>query len=100
MADPTIPPADELDPEGQGEQLPNGITSQDTAVDVSMADQPTAAPQGSARAPLADARIPAKKDASLREFLSKMDEHAPIVRDVSCRFPFRTADGEKRSPTP
>ena len=26
------------------------------------------------------ARIPAKKDASLREFLGKMDEYAPIVR--------------------
>jgi hypothetical protein len=29
---------------------------------------------------LLDAKIPAKKDATLREFISKMDEHAPIVR--------------------
>jgi hypothetical protein len=28
---------------------------------------------------LLDTKIPAKKDATLREFLSKMDEHAPIV---------------------
>jgi transcription initiation factor TFIID subunit 10 len=28
---------------------------------------------------LAEARIPAKKDATLREFLSKMDDCAPIV---------------------
>ena len=27
-----------------------------------------------------EARIPAKKDASLREFLGKMDDYAPIVR--------------------
>ena len=46
-----------------------------------MADQPASSGAATnARAPLADARIPAKKDASLREFLSKMDEHAPIVR--------------------
>ena len=30
-------------------------------------------------APALEARIPAKKDASLREFLSKMDDYAPIV---------------------
>jgi transcription initiation factor TFIID subunit 10 len=79
MAD-SIPPNDEHDPEANGEQLPNGITSQDTVVDIVMADQPSTAPNGAARAPPGDARIPAKKDASLREFLSKMDEHAPIVR--------------------
>lgn len=30
--------------------------------------------------PPLETRIPAKKDASLREFLSQMDEYAPIVR--------------------
>ena len=81
MADPTLQTAADLDPEAQPDQLPNGITSQDTAVDVPMADQPASSGAATnARAPLADARIPAKKDASLREFLSKMDEHAPIVR--------------------
>lgn len=29
--------------------------------------------------PVQEARIPAKKDATLREFLGKMDEFAPIV---------------------
>lgn len=29
--------------------------------------------------PILETRIPAKKDASLREFLSKMDDYAPIV---------------------
>lgn len=32
------------------------------------------------RLPTLETRIPAKKDASLREFLSKMDDYAPIVR--------------------
>lgn len=31
-------------------------------------------------APALETRIPAKKDATLREFLSKMDDYAPIVR--------------------
>ena len=34
--------------------------------------------------PLLETRIPAKKDASLREFLSKMDDYAPIVRPTVC----------------
>ena len=38
---------------------------------------------------LNETRIPTKKDATLREFLSKMDEHAPIV----CNF-----DIEPRTP--
>jgi len=33
--------------------------------------------------PALETRIPAKKDASLREFLSKMDDYAPIVRIVA-----------------
>jgi transcription initiation factor TFIID subunit 10 len=30
----------------------------------------------------AEPRIPVKKDASLREFLGKMDDYAPIVRSL------------------
>jgi transcription initiation factor TFIID subunit 10 len=36
-------------------------------------------------APALESRIPAKKDASLREFIGKMDEYAPIVSDYSLR---------------
>ena len=32
--------------------------------------------------PAIETRIPAKKDASLREFLSNMDDYAPIVRSL------------------
>ena len=31
-------------------------------------------------APAPDPRLPSKKDATLREFLGKMDDYAPIVR--------------------
>jgi transcription initiation factor TFIID subunit 10 len=91
MADPLAAPSnDEHDPEREvnGEQLPNGIATQDTAVDVVMTDQPAPSGANGAR-PGADARIPAKKDASLREFLGKMDEHAPIVRTTAGPRPIR-----------
>ena len=32
----------------------------------------------------ADPRLPIKKDASLREFLGKMDDYAPIVSNIFC----------------
>lgn len=34
-------------------------------------------------APALETRLPAKKDVALREFLSKMDDYAPIVRPQS-----------------
>jgi transcription initiation factor TFIID subunit 10 len=37
-----------------------------------------------------EARIPAKKDATLREFLGKMDEYAPIVCQPLVRISART----------
>jgi transcription initiation factor TFIID subunit 10 len=45
-------------------------------------DTEPSAPNGvPAPEPPFEARIPAKKDATLREFLGKMDDFAPIVRD-------------------
>ena len=34
-------------------------------------------------APAADPKLPTRKDASLKEFMSKMDDYAPIVRSAS-----------------
>src|ERR1700753_2546783 len=45
--------------------------------DITMSDQPGASANPENALP--ESRIPAKKDATLREFLSKMDDHAPIV---------------------
>jgi transcription initiation factor TFIID subunit 10 len=50
--------------------------SQETQ-DVTMSDQ--LGTSSSLENVLPESRIPAKKDATLREFLSKMDDHAPIV---------------------
>lgn len=38
--------------------------------------------------PIPESRMPSRKDTSLREFLSKMDDYAPIVSVVatSCRL--------------
>jgi transcription initiation factor TFIID subunit 10 len=56
---------------GQLEASTNGI--QAPIVDEEMAEREPA------RLELQEARIPTKKDATLREFLSKMDDYAPIV---------------------
>jgi transcription initiation factor TFIID subunit 10 len=64
-----------VDAELNGKADTNGIGTQATVVDEEMTD-----PQhGEAGPALQEARIPAKKDATLREFLSKMDDCAPIV---------------------
>ena len=34
-------------------------------------------------APAPDVKVPTQKDASLKDFLSKMDDYAPIVREPS-----------------
>lgn len=35
-------------------------------------------------APAPEPKLPTRKDASLKEFLSKMDDYAPIVSDRIC----------------
>jgi hypothetical protein len=54
--------------------------TQPDAMNLDGANDTHTAPQGNnlAAAPL-EARTSAKKDATLRDFLSKMDDHAPIV---------------------
>jgi hypothetical protein len=37
-------------------------------------------PNGPAPAPLPEGKMPTRKDASLKDFLAKMDDYAPIVR--------------------
>lgn len=57
-------------------------TSTATAVD-GPAEGPSNAAAVPEVNPVAPAPVPTKKDASLREFLGKMDEYAPIVRPFS-----------------
>jgi hypothetical protein len=69
---------DSVELNGDQSQLPNGVTQDETqdTQDITMSDQPPTS--NDAGAP--ESRIPTKKDATLREFLSKMDDYAPIVR--------------------
>jgi transcription initiation factor TFIID subunit 10 len=63
--------AEEVVVNGQPEADTNGV--QAPVEDEVMTEQQPA------RLELQEARIPTKKDATLREFLSKMDDYAPIV---------------------
>jgi transcription initiation factor TFIID subunit 10 len=77
MSDSTTQPLDlnmevneDLDPTVE-EEINRDATEADTMnIDVNGIAEPTQT---------FEARIPAKKDATLREFLGKMDEYAPIV---------------------
>ena len=86
MSDNTTQPPDtntevneELDPTVEDE-INRNVTQAD-AMNLDHAnDVESAAVTGASDATAAfEARIPAKKDATLREFLGKMDEYAPIV---------------------
>ena len=63
---------------------PETATQQDS-MNVDGANESTQADPLGVGTESLEPRIPAKKDATLREFLNKMDEYAPIVRS---RFPF------------
>jgi len=65
----------EADINMSGTSHPNAMN-----LDVSGDLDPTSAPELDPVAPAPDPRVPTKKDASLREFLNKMDDYAPIVR--------------------
>lgn len=77
-ANPDAEMNDDLDAAIEADIRPEG--AQPEAMNLDGANETEAAPQrnGVPEPPL-EARIPAKKDATLREFLSKMDDCAPIV---------------------
>jgi transcription initiation factor TFIID subunit 10 len=88
MADNQQPPANadaemNIDEEATLEADTNAEVTQPDAMNLDGAND-TDAPQrnGATEAVPLEARIPAKKDATLREFLSKMDDYAPIVGHV------------------
>ena len=69
----------ELDPSVEDEINQDATQADAMKLDTANEAEP-AAVNGVTDATVAfEARIPAKKDATLREFLGKMDEYAPIV---------------------
>jgi transcription initiation factor TFIID subunit 10 len=64
-----------IDSTVNGDKAANSQGPEATSSDVTMQNDEAPATNG-----ITEERIPTKKDATLREFLSKMDEHAPIVR--------------------
>lgn len=81
QADQTATPSASQQPSQQ--QLPNGTQPAATA------DSATATATGAPTPPIPESKLPTRKDASLKEFLNKMDDYAPIVRFLSLPLTFR-----------
>ena len=94
-ASPQSPPEDvksELVEEKEAEdEIKDTVVADDTQAldgthdlpDAPSASAPEAAiPEAIVQPEELEARIPAKKDATLREFLSKLDDYAPIVSNL------------------
>ena len=89
MAEPsTAPEPDVPDTQPEGDSQAQADFEASVEVDFNMDDNPSASAMNvdgandaptETKLPTLETRIPAKKDASLREFLSKMDDYAPIV---------------------
>ncbi|KAF2691362.1 transcription initiation factor-like protein TFIID subunit 10 [Lentithecium fluviatile CBS 122367] len=92
MADNAQPPANtdaemNVDLEATLEADANPDTTQPDAMNLDGAND-TDAPQrnGVTETVPLEARIPAKKDATLREFMGKMDDYAPIIPDAVTNY--------------
>lgn len=106
MSDSTSQPPDtkmevteDLDPSVENEI--NHDATQPDAMNLDGANDDAPVLNGAAEAPTVfEQRIPAKKDATLREFLGKMDDYAPIVSgsdhvpgmpaNRGCRYPMQS----------
>lgn len=79
--DATMEVHDELDPTVE-EEINHDATQADAMNMDGAADAEPAVNGLTDTTQTFEARIPAKKDATLREFLGKMDEYAPIVSQL------------------
>lgn len=59
---------------------PNSSTTEPMNTQTDGANDPAPEQIAEPDIPVLETRIPAKKDASLKEFLNRMDDYAPIVR--------------------
>jgi len=73
-------------------------TTQQDSMNIDGANESTQADPLGVGAESSEPRIPVKKDATLREFLNKMDDYAPIVRTHSpCPKPTPSAQGSSQT---
>jgi transcription initiation factor TFIID subunit 10 len=75
---------EELDPSVENEI--NHDATQADAMNLDGANDEAPTTNGIPEATAFEQRIPAKKDATLREFLGKMDDYAPIVCCLGLRM--------------
>ena len=85
IAQPTEPREEELDAAIDADIHPDPATQADSKT-LDGANDPNSADDIDGVPEVVEPRIPAKKDATLREFLNKMDDHAPIVRSPESCF--------------
>lgn len=71
------------DPTPQPDETFDGAVEADIDMDIRPEDQVDGAAEAPATAPATEVPAPTKKDISLRDFLSKMDDYAPIVCRVA-----------------
>ncbi|KAI9726764.1 MAG: hypothetical protein M1828_000620 [Chrysothrix sp. TS-e1954] len=77
-----LPPVNELPRDDPQSQLTQAQVDGGGELDAAGGGDPTATQQPRSDPPEVEARIPQKKDATLREFLGKMDDCAPIIPDA------------------
>ncbi|MCJ1268488.1 hypothetical protein MMC22_008376 [Lobaria immixta] len=84
MADLSFPSQDatSFDPATQS----NDSIDQTLDADMDMVIDPAPQPEDPLVEPPPEPRVPARKDISLRDFLSKMDDYAPIIPDAVTQY--------------
>ncbi|KAF2739869.1 transcription initiation factor IID, TAF10 subunit [Polyplosphaeria fusca] len=84
---PSMDAVDELDASIETEVTANASATQPDPMNLDGANDSAMTQNGLAEAPSSmEARVPVKKDATLREFLGKMDDYAPIIPDAVTNY--------------